>query len=34
VALLLTVPTNTLRHVVLFLHGSFALPLKEEALLS
>jgi hypothetical protein len=32
VSLLLTVPTNTLRHVVLFLHGSFALPLGRRSL--
>jgi hypothetical protein len=30
VSLLLTVPTYTFRHVVLFLHGSFALPLKRS----
>jgi hypothetical protein len=32
VSLLLTVPTNTLRHVVLFLHGSFVLPLGRRSL--
>jgi hypothetical protein len=33
VSLLLTVPTDTLRHVVLFLHGSFALPLRRRSLM-
>jgi hypothetical protein len=33
VSLLLSVPTDTLRHVVLFLHGSFALPLRRRSLM-
>jgi hypothetical protein len=33
VSLLLIVPTDTLRHVVLFLHGSFALPLRRRRLM-
>jgi hypothetical protein len=30
---LLTVPTDTFRHVVMFLHGSFALPLRRRSLM-
>jgi hypothetical protein len=33
VPLPLTVPTDTLRYVVLFLHGSFALPLRRRSLI-
>jgi hypothetical protein len=33
VSLLLTVHTDTLRHVVLLLHGSFALPLRRRSLM-
>jgi hypothetical protein len=33
VSLLFTVPTDTLSHVVLFLHGSFALPLGRRSLM-
>jgi hypothetical protein len=32
-SLLLTVPTDTLSHVVLFLYGSFALPLRRRSLM-
>jgi hypothetical protein len=32
VSLFLTMPTNTLRHVILFLHGSFALLLGRRGL--
>jgi hypothetical protein len=34
VSLFFTMPTDTLRHVVLFLHGSFALPLGRRSLIS
>jgi hypothetical protein len=33
VSLLFVVPIDTLRHVVLFLHGSFALPLGRRSLI-
>jgi hypothetical protein len=33
VSLLLTVPTDTLRNVVLFLNGSFTLPLRRRSLM-
>jgi hypothetical protein len=33
VSLLLTVPTDTLRHVVMFLHGSFVLALRRRSLM-
>jgi hypothetical protein len=33
VSLLFAMPTNTLRHVVLFLHESFALPLGRRSLI-
>jgi hypothetical protein len=33
VSLLLTGPTDTFRHVVLFLYGSFALPLRRRSLM-
>jgi hypothetical protein len=32
VSLFLTVPINTLRHVILFFHGSFALPFGRRGL--
>jgi hypothetical protein len=33
VSLLLTLPTDILSHVILFLHGSFALPLRRRSLI-
>jgi hypothetical protein len=33
VSLLFAVPTDTLRHVVLFLHGSFSVPLGRRSLI-
>jgi hypothetical protein len=32
VSLFLAMPTNTLRHVIMFLHGSFALPHRRRSL--